>query len=522
MLKLLLKKEWLENFRFSFKKNVKNPLSSIINGVIMISLVACLLYVFVLLNKRFVYYDVSLPLYTIAIFLFVVIQMIIHLGKFSKMVFNSSDKQIVNALPIPKRTLVFSKLIIFYLEELFSLMVLTVPLTIAYGITNYGFAFNSFYFVLIPIVFVLPLVVVMLSLLFAYPYHYMYKFLRGKHLLQFVLILVMISSFAFFYRSLLDVFIALVNEDRLSYIFNTDNAKLLENISKYLIPVNFITGLLENPLVNILYLLLTCLISFAVCYLLSNYLYSINVRAKEFRLKSKKNNVLSMNKTLIKKEYLLMFRSSNYLFSYGSLLVLLPVFVSIVTLSIRPLVIRLIGENLFIPFVILFVSMFACVVNSFGGLVVSREKGSICILKMIPVSYEKQMNVKVMISVVNAAISLLATCICLIALKITSVIDGVFIFMLSLILVVFLIISIASNDLKKPAFKNEENNLSIAIIFSIIIPIVLFLLSILLILNLDVTMMFFILIVALFALLFVSYIRYNNSINKNFRKLKVE
>ena len=51
----------------------------------------------------------------------------------------------------------------------------------------------------------------MLSLIFAYPYHYMYKFLRGKHLVQFVLILVLISSFAFLYRSLLDVFIALVN-----------------------------------------------------------------------------------------------------------------------------------------------------------------------------------------------------------------------------------------------------------------------------------------------------------------------
>ena len=189
-----------------------------------------------------------------------------------------------------------------------------------------------------------------------------------------------------------------------------------------------------------------------------------------------------------------MFRSSNYLFSYGSLLVLLPIFVTIVTLSIKPLIIRLMGDVLFIPFVILFVSMFSCVVNSFGGLVVSREKGSISILKMIPVSYEKQMNVKVLISSVNAVISLLVTVISLILFDITTLINGLLIFVLASIIVLFLIITIARTDLKKPAFKNEENNLSVAVVFSIFLPFVLFALSILLLLMISSLMMFIILI----------------------------
>lgn len=520
MLKLLLKKEWLENFRFNIKKSVKSPISTLISSVIMIGLIACLLYVFVLLNQRFVYYDVSLPLFTIALFIFVVVQMVIHLGKFSKMVFNSSDKQIVNPLPIPKKTLVLSKLIIFYFEELASLTCLTVPLTIAYGITNKEL--SSFYLILIPIIFVLPLFVIMLSLIFVYPYHYAYKFLRGKHLLQFILILAFITVFAFFYQKLLDVFIALINEDRLSYIFNTDNAKMLTNVSKYLVPVCFMTGLSANFGLNLVFILLSTVVCLVVCYFLSSLLYSQSIKTKEFRLHRKKNNVLSLNKTLIKKEYLLMFRSSNYLFSYGSLLVLLPVFVSIVTLSLRPLITRLIGDNLFIPFVILFVTMFATVVNSFGGLVISREKGSICILKMIPVSYEKQMNIKVLISSFNALISLFVTCLCLIFLDIVLVFDGVLIFILSSIIVLFLILSIARSDLKKPAFNNEEKNLSIAIIFSLLIPVVLFALSIVLILKFDTTIMFFGLIILMAVLLFISYVLYNNSINKNFRKLQVE
>lgn len=520
MLSLLLKKEWLENFRFNLKKSIKSPLSTIINSVIMLALIVALMYVFILLNERFILYDVSLPLFKVTLFLFVIIQMIIHLGKFSKMVFNSSDKQIVNVLPIPRKTLIISKLIIFYLEELVSLMTLTVPLTIAYGITNH--LNGGFYLILIPIIIILPLFVCTLSLIFVYPYYFVYKLLRGKHLIQFMLILIVIGFFAFFYKEILEVFIGLVNNDRLSYIFNTDNANALSNISKYLIPVNFITGLLSNTLINLLYLILTFIICFGLCYVLSSALYSKNIRIRRSNIKNKKNKVTSITKTLIKKEYLLMFRSSNYLFSYGSLLVLLPIFVTIVTLSIKPLIIRLMGDVLFIPFVILFVSMFSCVVNSFGGLVVSREKGSISILKMIPVSYEKQMNVKVLISSVNAVISLLVTVISLILFDITTLINGLLIFVLASIIVLFLIITIARTDLKKPAFKNEENNLSVAVVFSIFLPFVLFALSILLLLMISSLMMFIILILVMGCLLFISFIVYYKGINKNFRKLRVE
>ena len=111
---------------------------------------------------------------------------------------------------------------------------------------------------------------------------------------------------------------------------------------------------------------------------------------------------------------------------------------------------------------------------------------------------------------------------CLIFLDIVLVFDGVLIFILSSIIVLFLILSIARSDLKKPAFNNEEKNLSIAIIFSLLIPVVLFALSIVLILKFDTTIMFFGLIILMAVLLFISYVLYNNSINKNFRKLQVE
>ena len=95
MLKLLLKKEWRETYRSDLSQIKKNLFSSIMNGVIITSLVAALLLVFVLLNKRFETFGVSLPLYIISLFVLIIGQMIIHLPKFKKMVFNPSDKQII-------------------------------------------------------------------------------------------------------------------------------------------------------------------------------------------------------------------------------------------------------------------------------------------------------------------------------------------------------------------------------------------------------------------------------------------
>lgn len=520
MLKLLLKKEWRETYRSDLSQIKKNPFSSIMNGVIIASLVAALLLIFVLLNKRFETFGVSLPLYIISLFILVIVQMIIHLPKFKKMVFNPSDKQIINVLPIKRKTLITSKMILFYIEELISLSFLVIPLTVAYGLTNN--VNGSFYLVLLPLILVLPIFVLTLSLLFVYPYYYAVEYLKNKYFIQFALIIALIGTAAFGYKSILEVFISLINEDRLTYLFNVRNATLIENISKFLVPCNWIIGLSNGKLINILYIISSSAFCLAVCYLLSDKLYNIKIRFNKPVLKEKLNKVTTPTKSLIKKEYILMFRSTNYLFSYGSLLVLLPVIVNIVTIAIRPLVIRLLGDAFFLPFVILFVTMFSAVINSFGGLFISREKDSISIIKMLPVSFKKQMNIKVGISLVNAGLSILVTMISMLLLKVVDFKGMICIFVISMLLVGVLIVSLAKKDLNKPAYKNEESNLSMAIVFSLLIPVGLFIGSLFLIMQFSADQMYLILIGVMLLMFIVLFILYNSSIEKNFRKLRVE
>lgn len=520
MLWLLLKKEWREVFRVKINESKKNFLAKLMNAIILAMLLATFLYVFILLNKRFETYGVSLPLYVISLFLVGIIQMIVHLPKLKKMVFNPDDKQIMDVLPVKRKTLVLSKLIIFYFEEIIGLFVLITPLTIAYGIINK--CAISFYTIIIPLVLVASIFVLTVSLTLVFPYYCIVEKIKNKYLVQFGLIVILIGGFAFLYKSILDVFISLINEDRLTFLFNESNASKIETLATYLLPYNLIVSLYSGKAINIIFIILITLVCLAVCYFISDKLYFLNVHFKEKSIKEKKNIVTTQTKALIKKEYILMFRSTNYLFSYGSLLVLLPVFVSVVTLSMKPLITRLLGDIFFLPFVILFVTMFSAIINSFGGLFISREKNSISIIKMLPVSFKKQMNIKVGIAMTNAMASIIITMISLMILKVINFSSALAIFVISTLLVGVLLITLAKKDLNKPAYKDEENNLSSAIIYSIIIPVFLFVGSLFLTMQFGVSKMFLILILVMLIMLVALFISYNSTIDKNFRKLRVE
>lgn len=520
MLGLLLKKEWKEVFRVKINEGKKNFLATLMNIIILAMLLATFLYIFILLNKRFETYGVSLPLYIVSLFLVGLIQMIIHLPKLKKMVFNPDDKQIIDVLPVKRKTLILSKLIIFYFEEMISLFVLIAPLTIAYGVINK--CEIIFYTIIIPLVLISSIFILTLSLILVFPYYCLVEKIKSKYLVQFGLIVILIGGFACLYKSILDVFISLINEDRLTFLFNESNANKLEAIASYLFPYNIIVSLYNGKIINIIFIVLVVVICLVVCYLISDKLYFLNIHFKENSIKEKKNCVTTQTKALIKKEYILMFRSTNYLFSYGSLLVLLPVFVSVVTLSMKPLITRLLGDIFFLPFVILFVTMFSAIINSFGGLFISREKNSISIIKMLPVSFKKQMNIKVGIAMVNAMASIIVTMIFLIVLKIVNFSSALAIFVISTLLVGVLLITLAKKDLNKPAYKDEENNLSTAIIYSIIIPVFLFVGSLFLTMQFGASKMFLILILVMLIILIALFISYNSTIDKNFRKLRVE
>lgn len=520
MLALLLKKEWRENFRFKLVSGKKNLFSKAMSVLILAMLLATFILIFALLNQRFSSFGVSQPLYIISLFLVGMFQMIVHMPRLKKMVFNPDDKQIIDCLPIKKRTLILSKIIVFYVEELVSLFFLFFPLTIAYGYINE--LESSFYLVLVPLVFVSPIVVLTISLVLVYPYYYITEKIKNKYLIQLILIVLIIGGFAFLYKDILDIFIALVNKDRLAYLFNEENALVLKKISNYMYPYNMMIDLYNGEPENGIFIILILFGCLALCFLLSDRLYFSSFNFNENKIKEKNNSVTSSTVALIKKEYILMFRSTNYLFSYGSLLVLLPVFVTIVSISFKALITRLLGELFFVSFVILFVTMFSAVINSFGGLFISREKNSISIIKMLPVSFKRQMYIKVGISMFNAMVSILFTVIALLIFGLINFVSALGIFVISVLLVGVLLISLAKKDLNKPAYKDEENNLTSAIVYSLIIPVVLFIGSLFLSMLLGTNKMFLILIAVMLIMLIALFVSYNSTVDKNFGKLRVE
>ena len=116
----------------------------------------------------------------------------------------------------------------------------------------------------------------------------------------------------------------------------------------------------------------------------------------------------------------------------------------------------------------------------------------------------KIINIKVGISLVNAGLSILVTMISMLLLKVVDFKGMICIFVISMLLVGVLIVSLAKKDLNKPAYKNEESNLSMAIVFSLLIPVGLFIGSLFLIMQFSADQMYLILIgVMLLSFIFI-------------------
>ena len=136
------------------------------------------------------------------------------------------------------------------------------------------------------------------------------------------------------YSYILNIFIDLVSNNQLSSLFTTSNIELIKKIADALIPVNFlIKAIVEYdirmvfPYIGIslgVFLIGLALIVYFYSYFLT-YNLSNNAEIKEHKYKKR-----SITYAFIKKELILLFRDSNYLFSFTSLLFVEPLFTYLV------------------------------------------------------------------------------------------------------------------------------------------------------------------------------------------------
>ncbi len=506
----------------------------LLKAVAILILMGLEFFVFTSLDDKISKYSENAMYYFLVLFLFaiMIISIISSSVRARVSIFSKRDAKITLTLPISSETLVIAKMIYIYVKEVLITFVLACPLLVAYGYSRslppYFYVFTLFYPVII------SLFSVSFSLIVVIIFEYIYELIKLNSFVQLILAAVVVIGLCYLYQFVLQMFLNALNDSSVGGMFSKDFINGLEKIVTFFMPVNPILSVVilkTNVLSNTFIFLGIILVTLVLGVFIASYVYSKYSKASiNLSVNDNKHHKLKVRTTflsLLKKEFVLLFKESGNIFSYTALLIMAP-FLSYVVISSLGLIIYNNMEFLLVYFPELIngfnltlVLLFVGVINSSASLSISRERKSIQIMKYIPVDPMTQIKAKVITPIVLSTLCLLITLITLISTKQI----GIETFIIGLIIGVILIIS--NNllgiiwdmyDMRGKKFSVRFLNAFLAIAFPAFILIVHILLSLT---YLDAIWIYVIEVCLSLILLFVSTIKYKERIQRAFKRMEV-
>lgn len=536
----LLNKEYKENFLSSsssslFKKILKSLFKILFLGIF----IALEVYIFFALDKKIIEFSKFGSLDFLILFLVILLlfSTFSSLIKARNVFYKRSDSQVLLHLPLNNEEVIFSKTLFIYLYSVFINFVISVPLLISFGV-NRGVSENitpSFYILSLLYPFFVSLFSSGITLCLLPLYNKVYIFLKDKPLIQIILGSILVVSLCFVYQFILNLFINLINNTKFDSLFSEDFLTSLNKITPYLFPVSGlvkITHIKENLISNLLISIGVSLGVNVIGFIITSISYTSFLKKEFSNNKSVKIShnlkVESSFKALLKKEFVLIFRNSNYIFSYTSLLIMQPFLAFVVISSLNSLLytnmnmVLIYFPELINGLNILLLLLFSSIISSSSMDCFTREDKSRQIVKYLPINNVYQSYIKLIIPLIFSISSLLLTNIILVSFSKISVLC----FFVSTFLGILLQFSLSFIgiyiDLIKLDESKNKNIEFLSTLVSVFLPLFLFLIHLLMTyFSLNVGLMYFIEIFIFILILIVLVIPFKKIITKYFIRMKV-
>ena len=420
MLNLLIK-----DFRLMFSRRrggAKGIVRVLFSAFCLLCFVAIEVVLFSLILSQIKNFN-NAPRAFIMLFLLVLSAFMTVSGVFQakKLFFNEQDLAQLANHPVESGKLILSKLIFLFALQYVTSFLFEYPVFVAYGLMNNKspwFYYISIFYPLLASIFEIGI-----ALLLVYPVRLFLQFLKRHIVLEFCLAVGVIFALVYPYSIVLNTFTDLVANNEISLLFTEESMQTMTWISEHAVPINFLVDMFVSNNDAKLYPYLA--ISFGIFILgltitiytfhrVRNVTASSAVTQKKFTYKQR-----SQTYGLIKKEITLLTKNPDYIFSFTGLLLAQPFLVYLIVGAMNDIFTTgtfLYYTQLFPNFVSLvdafLVIMIALIINSGANQYIAMEERTIKNLKTIPVSYQHQILLKLMIpfvlSVAFLAISVVA------------------------------------------------------------------------------------------------------------------
>lgn len=394
LLRLEIKNRFSNYSLTDFKSYLKLLFSIVLLGAVIYAIYWVAGLFFEMFETGGMLYE-ALVLLVTAIFIFMLFT---GISSTIKVLYYKGDNEILMRYPVSGAEVFISKTLFLFLSQFIVTTVVMAPFLVAYAsVSGQGVAFYA----KIPVPILLMVFInFFLSNILAIPIMHLTNRIRNKFILIIIGLAILVTAGFALYMLLFNSMVTYMNDTAFS-VFSDDMVAVIETVAKWLIPAKYFADVMVGKELYIAYPALIGMLGLSligmifIIYFLyaKTLLNNVEVEGSAFKHVTK-NRRRPIFVTLLKKEFLQVFRSVNYSFQYFVLACAMPVMVYFCNEITGRLGENQIGEQIALGMTMLVMLIFATVITSFAATSTSREGDNFYHTKVAPVSIQKQLFAK--------------------------------------------------------------------------------------------------------------------------------
>ena len=433
----LCKYEFKKQFPFKLKKgriDVLGNLLSILITLLIVTVVVALLstiamnYVAIKLDKIKAPLDRAYELLNLFYTVIIVAMSVMCVETMRKTLTQKKDREMFLRLPVKPQTIFLSKLAMLMLGNYIIAFFLVIPINIIIFLALQPAW--TFWLTTALVWLLLPIIPFFIATVLLVPYIKVIDFISNKYILLFVLVsLILIGAFML-YSGLLSIVQSLLETGSIKFLFNEEFINFLQSLIKWTYPANMFAALAlgRDTAKAVLIILAGVAVSLVAIYLITKKLFYVTLYKNDNRLKTGKKKTgykqLSPVLSLIKKEFIAIFREPKHMFSYFAIATAMPVMVYCCYTLFESLIRNSLGLNANFSLALLIVLVFSILTNTFCATNISRDGLSALKSKVFPIKPSRLLLSKVIFCAIVSSFSVIASVVMLIAATSLLIVEG--------------------------------------------------------------------------------------------------
>ncbi len=344
--------------------------------------------------KKFVYLTITNSMILFIIFFTQVLTLLANAASLTKSLYGSKDNAILLSLPAHNSEIYISKLIVFYLLELYGNAMFLLPILAGYGLfSGQGL---WYYFAAVIITFLLPIVSVLAGALLSIPLSYVAKLFRKFSILYGIFTLGIVGLVFYFVTKL----VALIPVPfRLVALYNSLMNKILvlvETANSYALFYKWFSNFLFNihAGMNIVFIILLIIGLIIANMLLSQPLFfKLSSHSAEDAVQKKHKGINKKSKSTFlafyKKEVIISIRCFGKVLENYLMIICMPIILYLINSIFLALNLSTFGQTLIFGINILIGLMMMIASNTASSMSLSEEGSEFVLLKTSPANTQK-------------------------------------------------------------------------------------------------------------------------------------